>query len=105
MGEDNRYCDPSRESYEHHRDPHRHKETSDTCYDHNENDWDWGSWLPIIIIVFILCGGFGWFTGTNKDDCYESSGSGSWILIVLVIFLLWQGQGDGKKGGFLSGLF
>lgn len=113
LGEEYKYHDPCREGYDQRKDQHRHHEETHechscepcgSCYDH-DNDWDWGSWLPILIVVFILCGGFGWFTGGGKDDCYDGGGSGGWLLIILVIFLVWQGQGDGKKGGFLGGLF
>lgn len=116
MGEDYKYCDTCRESVDSHRDtryrdkcdPHDKCEPYDACepcYDHHDDDWDWGSWLPILIVVFILCGGFGWFTGGGKDDCCDSGGSGGWLLILLIIFLVWQSQSDGKKGGFLGGLF
>lgn len=71
-------------------------------------DWGFGDWLPIIIIVFLLCGGtniFGGFGGGHKDDCFDDNGfgGGSWLLILIVIFLFLGNQRDGK--GFLGGLF
>lgn len=72
----------------------------DPC-DHHDNDWDWGSWLPIIILVIFLAGGLDWFGGSDKDCCDRDGGSGSWLLILLILFLFWQGnQDDKKKGGF-----
>lgn len=117
MGEDYRNCDSCRETGDPRRDHNKHREPcapfdlcDDPCdpcdpCDHDNNEWDWGSWLPILIIVFILCGGLGWFTGGNHHDDCDNNGSGSWLLILLIIFLVWQGQNDGKKGGFLGGLF
>ena len=74
-----------------------------------DDDWGFGDWLPIIIIVFLLCGGtniFGGFGG-GRDGCCDDNGfggGGSWLLIIIVIFLFLGNQGgDGK--GFLGGLF
>jgi len=69
------------------------------------DDWDFGDWLPIIIIVFLLCGGTNIFGGFGfKDDCSDNNGfGGSWLLILIVIFLFLGNQRDGK--GFLGGLF
>ncbi len=113
MGEDYRYCDPCREGTDYRRDHKRHQDpceemenckVCDPCCD-KDDDWDWGSWLPILIIIFILCGGFGWFGGNNRNDCCDNNdGGGSWLLILIVIFLLFN-QGDSRKGGFLGGLF
>ena len=73
------------------------------CRD-RDDDWGLGDWLPIIIIVFLLCGGTNIFGG-NRDDCYDNNGGfgGSWLLILIVIFLFLGNQRDGK--GFLGGLF
>lgn len=74
-----------------------------------EDDWGFGDWIPIIIIVFLLCGGtniFGGFGGFGKDDCFDNNNGGfggSWLLILIVIFLFFGNQRDGK--GFLGGLF
>lgn len=79
-------------------------DSCEPCCDKDE-DWDLWSLLPILIIVFLLSGGFGWFKGGGRNDCCDSSeGGGSWLLIIVVILLLFN-QGDGKKGGFLGGLF
>lgn len=77
------------------------------CRNRDEEDWGFGDWLPIIIIVFLLCGGtniFGGFGG-NRDNCCDDNGfgGGSWLLILIVIFLFLGNQRDGK--GFLGGLF
>lgn len=82
----------------------------DPCetYCDKEDEWDWGSWLPILVIVLILTGGFGLFRGGGgRNDCDGGGGEGgiSWILIIVVIILLFSQGGDGKKGGFLGGLF
>lgn len=66
------------------------------------DDWGWGDWLPILIIVFLLCGGTNIFGG-SRDDCYDNGGfGGSWLLILLVIFLFLGNQRDGR--GFLGGI-
>ncbi|MDD4564290.1 MAG: hypothetical protein PHE79_02275 [Eubacteriales bacterium] len=75
------------------------------CNDHDDG-WDLGSWLPIIIIVFLLCGGTNIFGGFgHKDDfCGDNTGfDGSWLLILILVFFLLGNQKDGK--GFLGGLF
>lgn len=67
------------------------------------DEWGFGDWLPIIIIVFLLCGGTNIFGG-YRDDCYDNNGfGGGWLLILLLIFLFLGNQRDGK--GFLGGLF
>lgn len=79
--------------------------------DIKDDEWGFGDWLPIIIIVFLLCGGtniFGGGYGGYKDDCYDNNGlfggGSSWLLILVVIFLFLGGDHkDGK--GFLGGLF
>jgi len=82
---------------------HRHEEFV-SC--ERSDDWGFGDWLPIIIIVFLLCGGtniFGGFGG-NRDDCSDNNGfGGSWLLILIVAFLFLGNQKDGK--GFLGGIF
>ena len=80
----------------------RHEEFVTSC-DHSD-DWGLADWLPIIIIVFLLCGGTNIFGGGYKDDGCDNSGfGGSWLLILLVIFLFLGNQRDGK--GFMGGLF
>ena len=91
----------------------------DRCYDRDRyddcdgdrDDWGWGEWLPILLIVFLLCGGtniFGGFFGGGgcRDDCCDNNNGfgGSWLLILILIFFLFQNQGNGKDGGFF-GLF
>lgn len=79
---------------------------SDDCSCHDRSDdWGFGDWLPIIIIVFLLLGGTNIFGGGGcKDDCYDNNGfGGSWLLILIVIFLFLGNQRDGK--GFLGGIF
>lgn len=77
------------------------------------DDWGFGDWIPIIIIVFLLCGGTNIFGGLGgfggcggRDDCCSDNNNGfggSWLLILIVIFLFFGNQRDGK--GFLGGLF
>ncbi len=68
------------------------------------DDWGLADWLPIIIIVFLLCGGTNIFGGFGRDDCYDNNGfGGGWLLILLLIFLF-LGNQRGEKG-FLGGLF
>lgn len=75
----------------------------DSC---REDDWDWGSWLPILLIILLLCGGGGVFGG-GRDDCcdggFGNNGSG-WLIILIVIFLFCSNRDNGR-GGFLGGLF
>lgn len=79
-------------------------EPIDPCFDRDGKD-DLIGWIPIIIIVLLLTGGFGIFGGGSKDSCGGSSEGGfSWILIIVVVILLFN-SGDGKKDGFLGGLF
>jgi hypothetical protein len=66
------------------------------------DDWD-SPMSPIIIIVFLLCGGTNIFGGGCKDDSCDNGFGGSWLLILLVIFLFLGNQRDGK--GFLGGIF
>ncbi len=76
------------------------------CSHEHSDDWGFGDWLPIIIIVFLLCGGTNIFGGFGcRDDCCEGGGGfgGSWLLILLVVFLF-LGNQRGEKG-FLGGLF
>lgn len=78
----------------------------DFCHDHDhDDDWDLADWLPILIIVFLLCGGTNIFGGSGcKDDCGDGNGfGGSWLLILILLFLFMGNQRDGK--GFLGGLF
>lgn len=92
-------------------DPCNPCDTYDPCEPVCEDTgWDWASWLPILLIVFLLCGGLDWFGG-GKDDCCDGvgggglfGGSGALIIILIVIFFLCQNDKDGK-GGFLGGLF
>lgn len=83
-----------------------HCKRDDFCTSSHErsDEWGFGDWLPIIIIVFLLCGGTNIFGGFGKDDCYDNNGfGGSWLLILIVIFLFLGNQRDGR--GFLGGLF
>ena len=73
-----------------------------SCHDHSD-DWSLGDWLPIIIIVFLLCGGTNIFGGFHDDCCDNNGFGGSWLLILILIFLFLGTQRDGK--GFLGGLF
>lgn len=85
------------------------------CHDHHDDhcgsDWDFGGWIWIIVIIFLLCGGtnfFGGFGGSGcKDDCCDSGfgGFGFWILIIIVIFWIFGSQKDDKCGGGFLGLF
>lgn len=79
-------------------------DTYDPCCDKEDGD-DFGSWIPIIIIVFILIGGLNWFSGGSRDSCRNEGGgeSGGWLIVIVIILLIF-GSGDGKKGGFLGGL-
>ncbi len=75
------------------------------CDDHD--DWNFGDWLPILIIVFLLCGGTNIFGGFGcKDDCCGDNNGfgGSWLLILILIFFFFGNQSGGKDG-FLGGLF
>ena len=77
----------------------------DFCHDHDDS-WDLASWIPIIIIVFLLCGGTNIFGGSGyKDDlCGDNTGfGGGWLLILILEFLFLGNQKDGK--GFLGGFF
>ena len=77
----------------------------DFCHDHDDS-WDLASWIPIIIIVFLLCGGTNIFGGSGyKDDfCGDNTGfGGRWLLILILVFLFLGNQKDGK--GFLGGFF
>jgi len=75
-----------------------------------EEGWNWGEWLPILLIVFLLCGGtniFGGGYGCSRSDCYDNNGFGSgWLLILVVIFFFLgnQNQRCGNDGLF-GGLF
>lgn len=75
-----------------------------SCHDRSD-DWGLGDWLPIIIIVFLLCGGTNIFGGGCRDDCCDNNNGfgGSWLLILIVIFLFLGNQRDGR--GFLGGIF
>ena len=80
---------------------HRHEEFV-SC--ERSDDWGFGEWLPIIIIVFLLCGGTNIFGGFGGNDCSDNNGfGGSWLLILIVIFLFLGNQREGK--GFLGGIF
>lgn len=72
--------------------------SSDDC----GSDWDLGSWLPILIIIFLLCGGTN-ILGSSRDDCSDNGFGGGWLLILILLFLF-LGNKDGKDG-FLGGLF
>jgi len=71
---------------------------------------DWETWLPILIILFFLCGGASGlgFGGNQCGDgcCDNNSGSWSWILILIILFcFLNNGNGNDGRGGLLGGLF
>lgn len=79
----------------------------DDCECGRDDEWNWGEWLPILIIVFLLCGGTNIFGGFGcRDDCCDNNNGfgGGWLLILIVIFFLFTNQGGGKDG-FLGGLF
>lgn len=91
------------------------KDRYDDC-DCDNNESGWGEWLPILLIVFLLCGGTNIFGGLGlggfggggcRDDCCDNNGGfgSGWLLILVLIFFLFQNnQGCGKDGGFF-GLF
>lgn len=94
------------------------KDRYDDCDCDRENESGWGEWLPILLIVFLLCGGtniFGGFGGLGgfggggcRDECCDNNNGfgGGWLLILIVIFFLFQNnQGCGKDGGGFFGLF
>lgn len=97
----------------------RDRKVESECCDREDScgaGWDFGEWLPILLIIFLLCGGTGWlgglvggFGGNNcrKDDCCDDVGGGgiSWILIGLVIFWLFNQKDDNCGGGLFGGLF
>lgn len=80
-----------------------------------EDEWDWGSWLPIILVILLLCGGGGFFGGGGRDECCDGGGFGglgggwggssSWIIILVIVFLFCTNKEGGGRGGFLGGLF
>ncbi|MBQ8589114.1 MAG: hypothetical protein IJ486_01490 [Firmicutes bacterium] len=77
----------------------------DLCCD-SGNGWE--SWLPILILVFLLCGGFSGFgSGGNNcsDHCGDNGGSWGWILILIVLFCFCGGSGNDGRGGLFGGLF
>ena len=78
----------------------------DDCGCGRDDEWNWGEWLPILVIVFLLCGGTNIFGGNGcRDDCCDNNGfGGGWLLILIVIFFLFTNQSGGKDG-FLGGLF
>jgi len=103
MGEDMRQCF-DRDRCEKDRCEKDFKRDECRDFDDCDNDWDLGSWIPIIIIIFLLCGGTNIFGGNGcRDDSCDNGFGGSWLLIIVVIFLLFSNQKDGK--GFLGGLF
>lgn len=79
------------------------------CHDFDDDcgsEWDWGTWIPIIIIIFLLCGGTNIFGGNGcRDDCNDNIFGSGWILILIVIFFLFSNQKDCKGGGGFLGLF
>ncbi len=82
------------------------------CNEPCQDDNGFGSWLPILILIFLLCGGTGTFfgggggCGDRGDCCDNNSNGGFWIIILLVIFFIWNNnQGGGCKDGFFGGLF
>lgn len=96
---DRDHCD----RFDNDRCDHRYDDCD--CND-RDDDWNFGDWLPILIIVFLLCGGTNIFGGYGcKDDCCDNNGfGGSWLLILILIFFLFGNQRGGKDG-FLGGLF
>ena len=72
------------------------------------NNGGWESWLPLIILIFILCGGFsGLGIGGNQcnDPCGNNGGGNcNWILILILLFCF-CGNGNDGKGGLFGGLF
>lgn len=105
MGDEMKQC-LDKDRFDRFEKDHCNCRIDDDCIGHERSDdWGFGDWLPIIIIVFLLCGGSNIFGGGFKDDCYDNNGfGGSWLLILIVIFLFLGNQRDGK-GGFLGGLF
>lgn len=83
----------------------------DPCKDEEEGGF--ATWLPIILIVLLFCGGGNLFGG--RDDGCDNGGFGglggfggggiSWILILVVIFCLCGNKNGRDGGGFLGGLF
>jgi len=74
----------------------------DDFHGHDE-EWNLGDWLPILIILFLLCGGTNIFGGGCRDDCCDNGGfGGSWLLILILIFLFLGNQKDGKGFGLFG---
>jgi hypothetical protein len=84
-----------------------------------DDGWNFGEWLPLLIIIFLLCGGtnilggfggFGGFGGNGgngcRSDCGDNNGfGGGWLLILVLAFLFLGGNQRCGKDGFLGGLF
>ena len=65
-----------------------------------------GSWIWILILLFIFCGGFGNNGGNGSGGCCSDANggsSGNWLLIIVALYLLWQCQNDGQSGRGLFG--
>ena|GEM_PF-1054356 len=84
---------------------HHHKPDSDSCRE--DEDGDILTWILIIVVIFLLCGGTSLFGGnscTSRDECSDNNGFGIWIVVLVLIFLFMGNQREGS-GGFLGGLF
>lgn len=96
----------------------RDRKVESECCDRDDScgaGWNIGEWLPILLIIFLLCGGTNWLGGLTggfggggcrRDDCCDDGGGGiSWILILLVLFWLFNQKDDNCGGGLFGGLF
>ena len=80
----------------------------------SDDGWNFGEWLPLLIIIFLLCGGtnifggFGGFGGSGcRSDCCDNNNGfgGGWLLILVLIFLFLGGNQRCGRDGFFGGLF